>query len=209
MLTLAEQPDTFYLRIEKQEEQDTLRKKDILVRWSISSDRGFTWEYLQHEYYERSTLLSDWVMTDKYKIKMTRGLEALIESQLEWEVWQEFYDSQKHPDPDNRMKIDRRRLFGLLVTWRMSKMADVKNPQEAVDVLRWRMGGNISELARQALTNRTSLILTDAGVRNLSGSVMKRLARIADRLMEWKCAEKLRSHAMVAGLNVNRRGGHR
>lgn len=209
MLTMDPiQPDTFYLRIQNQEEQEQqLRKKEIVVRWSITPDKGLTWEYIRHEFFERPTLATDWTMTEAYRVELGHGLRALIESHLEWEFWREFTPSESPDQP--RLPIDRRRLLQMLVAWRMSKMASVKTPQQAVDVLRQRLGGNISDLARRARTNRTSLLLTDAGVRNLSGSVMIRLAEVADQLMEWKASAVLRSHAMVASLNVSRRGGHR
>lgn len=209
MLTLAEQPDTFYLRIQKPEEEEQLRKKDILVTWSIGRDRGFYWEYLRHEFFERPTLASEWTLKESYKITMTHSLHALIESTLEWEVWQEFYDAHDHPAPEQRLPIDRRRLFQILLGWRMKRMAQPKSVQEAVDALRQRVGGSISQLASRVGVNHTSLYYSTAGVRGLAGSTMIKLARLADQLMEWRCADVLRSNAMVASLNVNRRGGKR
>lgn len=209
MLSLAEQPDTFYLRIQRAEEQDALRKKEILVRWSISSDRGLTWQYVRHEFYERPTLVADWSLSEKYQVPMTEGLKALIESILEWEFWDEFRAQEPGSQEKPRLPIDRRRLLRMLVAWRMSRMADPKSVAQAVEALQHRVGGSLYDLGQRVKIASASLYLASSGARGLSGRYLTRLAELADQLMEWKVAAFLRSHAMVAGLNVTRRGGHR
>jgi len=218
MLTLADQPDTFYLRIQKPEEMELLHRKDIVVRWRIRTEYGFTWKYISHEFYERQTLVTDWKKADSYRVPMTGGLRALIESSLEWEIWQEFWAGQEPEDGDQTPLtppqrslpgIDRRRLFEMLLTWRMSRMAQPRDIPQAVEALRLRLNGNANELGRRTRLSHATIVMVHSGVRSLSGSAMMRMAEVADQLMEWFVAKLLRSHAMVASLNVIRRGGHR
>lgn len=210
MLLLDDQPDTFLLRIQNPSEQRELRKKEIVVRWSVTPDRGLTWQYLRHEFFERPALLSEWSLTESYQVRMTGGLQALIESQLEWEIWEEFTPPDpSNPNPHPRLGIDRRRLFGILLGWRMSRMGDPHSIAEAVYIVRQASGLGTNEFAAALGTNHATISFAESGKRGLSPSVIKKLEMMANRLMEWKVAEYLRSQSMVAWLNTTRRGGHR
>lgn len=209
MLLLAEQPDTFYLRIQNPAEQDDLHKKEIVIRWSISPDRGFTWEYVRHEFFERPALATDWTMTESYQVRLTDGLKALIKSHLEWEIWEEFWDSRDSANTNQRLPIDRRRLFQFLLTFRLSKMCHPRNVTEAIFAVRRASRLGTNEFAAALGTNHSSISLAEAGKRSLPSSTMKKLEMMANRVMEWKVAEYLRSMAMVARLNLSRKGGHR
>lgn len=218
--------DDLTLVLEDPWDDRSLTRQEIHVSIRFARNGTIHWRYIHHQPYQRAAATIPWEAGRPNRwFRINRGLFQQIHARILDELTALLIVLEPEDKPEGLLDppagFDRRAVVSALlasVTTRMLEpsSANVSHNRdvplgilESVIAIRAASGLDRRGFAKAIMANLKTVEHLETGKSSAAPSTLRQIAIMGRRYMQWKAADFLDTHALMADSKINTKGGHR